>query len=80
MIDLFGFESFSDEHCKFLIEQGVVEKLLVLMKPVYGEAKCTLEHAALSALRNLAIPGNIEPSHEKTVTAQLISAFVIASC
>ena len=59
MFDPRTFLSFSDEHCKFLIEQGVVERLLALIKPVYGQMKCTLEHAALSALRNLAIPGII---------------------
>ncbi|WAQ96497.1 GDS1A-like protein, partial [Mya arenaria] len=52
----------SDEHCRFLVEQGVVGRLLVLLKPVYGEPKPTLEHAALSALRNLAIPGSNKAS------------------
>ena len=57
--DYYHKMSILDEHCKFLIEQGVVEKLLALIKPVYGQTKCTQEHAALSALRNLAIPGMI---------------------
>ncbi|XP_060558236.1 rap1 GTPase-GDP dissociation stimulator 1-like, partial [Ruditapes philippinarum] len=42
-----------NEHCQFLVEQGVIKRLLRLLKPVYGEQKCTLEHASLSAL-----PGN----------------------
>ncbi|XP_060551393.1 rap1 GTPase-GDP dissociation stimulator 1-like isoform X2 [Ruditapes philippinarum] len=52
----------SDEHCQFLVEQGVIKRLLRLLKPVYGEQKCTLEHASLSALRNLAIPAGNKAS------------------
>ncbi|XP_053392610.1 rap1 GTPase-GDP dissociation stimulator 1-like isoform X2 [Mercenaria mercenaria] len=52
----------SDEHCRFLVEQGVIKRLLHLLKPVYGEQKCTLEHASLSALRNLAIPATNKAS------------------
>ncbi|KAH3747483.1 hypothetical protein DPMN_181910 [Dreissena polymorpha] len=54
---------FPDEHCRFLVEHGVIQRLLRLLKPTYGEAKCTLEHAALSALRNLAIPGRCTLEH-----------------
>jgi len=50
--------SIADEHCRFLVEQGVVGRLLRVIKPMYGAHRPTLEHAALSALRNLAIPGN----------------------
>lgn len=52
----------SDDHCQFLVEQGVIKRLLLLLKPVYGEQKCTLEHASLSALRNLAIPATNKAS------------------
>ncbi|KAL4239957.1 Rap1 GTPase-GDP dissociation stimulator 1 [Mactra antiquata] len=52
----------SDEHCRFLVEQGVVKRLLHLLKPIFGETKCTLEHASLSALRNLAIPASNKAS------------------
>ena len=71
----------SDDHCKFLLEQGVVERLLTLIKPVYGQTKCTLEHAALSALRNLAIPGRKNKSNTVKIlkfgTPQTIAIIVL---
>lgn len=39
-----------------LVEEGVVERLLTALKKCDGE-HITLQHAVLSALRNLAIPG-----------------------
>ncbi|XP_021361623.1 rap1 GTPase-GDP dissociation stimulator 1-like isoform X1 [Mizuhopecten yessoensis] len=46
-----------DEHCQKLAEQGIVEKLLsVITAQSTPEGDITLQHAVLSALRNLAIP------------------------
>ncbi|XP_052235417.1 rap1 GTPase-GDP dissociation stimulator 1-like isoform X3 [Dreissena polymorpha] len=64
----------SDEHCRFLVEHGVIQRLLRLLKPTYGEAKCTLEHAALSALRNLAIPAGNKTS---LIKAGVIDAVLV---
>lgn len=48
---------FTDEHCQKLVEQGIVEKLLsVVRAQSTPEGDITLQHAVLSALRNLAIP------------------------
>ena len=47
-----------DDHCRKLVQEGVVEKLLSVLKDC-DENLITLQHALLSALRNLAIPGNV---------------------
>ncbi|ESO89034.1 hypothetical protein LOTGIDRAFT_228970 [Lottia gigantea] len=46
----------SDEHCQLLVENGIVEHLLKLLQVTPTDSNMTLLHAALSALRNLAIP------------------------
>lgn len=47
-----------------MVDTGIVQKLLELLDRHVEEGNVTVQHAALSALRNLAIPGksNIEGS------------------
>lgn len=40
-----------------MVDTGIVEKLLELLDRHVEEGNVTVQHAALSALRNLAIPG-----------------------
>ncbi|XP_050393873.1 rap1 GTPase-GDP dissociation stimulator 1 isoform X1 [Patella vulgata] len=51
----------SDEHCRLLVENGIVEHLLKLLEVLPTDSNMTLLHAALSALRNLAIPASNKP-------------------
>ncbi|XP_062604562.1 rap1 GTPase-GDP dissociation stimulator 1-like [Saccostrea cucullata] len=53
----------NDNHCQRLVEEGIVEQLLELLKSHRDhEADMTLHHAILSALRNLAIPARNKPA------------------
>lgn len=45
-----------------MVDTGIVQKLLELLDRHVEEGNVTVQHAALSALRNLAIPG--EPQHQ----------------
>lgn len=45
-----------------MVDTGIVQKLLELLDRHVEEGNVTVQHAALSALRNLAIPG--EPLHQ----------------
>lgn len=50
----------ADAHCKQLVDVGIVEALLSGLAAGDGaEPSFTLQHAVLSSLRNLAIPGII---------------------
>lgn len=40
-----------------MVDNGIVEKLMDLLGRHVEEGNVTVQHAALSALRNLAIPG-----------------------
>lgn len=40
-----------------MVDTGIVQKLLELLNHHVEEGNVTVQHAALSALRNLAIPG-----------------------
>ncbi|XP_048763708.1 rap1 GTPase-GDP dissociation stimulator 1-like isoform X2 [Ostrea edulis] len=52
----------NDNHCQRLVEEGIVEQLLEILKCHRDhEADMTLQHAILSALRNLAIPARNKP-------------------
>lgn len=54
----------TDNHCQRLVEEGIVEHLVEILKEHRDhEADMTLQHAILSALRNLAIPGKLFFSH-----------------
>lgn len=46
-----------DGNCIHMVESGIVQKLLELLDRHVDEGNVTVQHAALSALRNLAIPG-----------------------
>ncbi|KAJ8247441.1 hypothetical protein GJAV_G00246430 [Gymnothorax javanicus] len=46
----------NDGNCIHMVDSGVVEKLLNLLERHTVEGNVTVQHAALSALRNLAIP------------------------
>ncbi|KTF86151.1 hypothetical protein cypCar_00019560 [Cyprinus carpio] len=45
-----------DENCIHMVDTGIVQKLLELLDRHVEEGNVTVQHAALSALRNLAIP------------------------
>lgn len=44
-----------------MVDTGIVQKLLELLDRHVEEGNVTVQHAALSALRNLAIPGEPPP-------------------
>uniref|UniRef100_A0A8C9TRM3 Rap1 GTPase-GDP dissociation stimulator 1 n=1 Tax=Scleropages formosus TaxID=113540 RepID=A0A8C9TRM3_SCLFO len=46
----------NDGNCIHMVETGIVQKLLDLLERHVNEGNVTVQHAALSALRNLAIP------------------------
>nr|KAG5690696.1 hypothetical protein BaRGS_005059 [Batillaria attramentaria] len=51
----------SDAHCRQLVDSGIVDSLLVALKPCSASGdnvSFTLQHAVLSSLRNLAIPAS----------------------
>lgn len=45
-----------------MVDTGIVQKLLELLDRHVEEGNVTVQHAALSALRNLAIPGEASAS------------------
>uniref|UniRef100_A0A8C1JAE0 Rap1 GTPase-GDP dissociation stimulator 1 n=1 Tax=Cyprinus carpio TaxID=7962 RepID=A0A8C1JAE0_CYPCA len=47
----------NDGNCIHMVDTGIVQKLLELLDRHVEEGNVTVQHAALSALRNLAIPG-----------------------
>lgn len=49
-----------------MVDTGIVQKLLELLDRHVEEGNVTVQHAALSALRNLAIPGELLTSHQDT--------------
>ncbi|XP_064612236.1 rap1 GTPase-GDP dissociation stimulator 1-B-like isoform X1 [Liolophura sinensis] len=53
----------SDEHCVQLVSEGIVDKLITLLQQQNKkDSNITLQHAVLSALRNLAIPSVNKPN------------------
>lgn len=46
-----------DGNCIHMVDTGIVQKLLELLDRHVEEGNVTVQHAVLSALRNLAIPG-----------------------
>lgn len=50
----------SDGNCIHMVDNGIVEKLMDLLDRHVEDGNVTVQHAALSALRNLAIPGKTE--------------------
>lgn len=50
-----------DGNCIHMVDTGIVQKLLELLDRHVEEGNVTVQHAALSALRNLAIPGELLP-------------------
>lgn len=53
-----------------MVDTGIVQKLLELLDRHVEEGNVTVQHAALSALRNLAIPG--EPPHSWSMMLHLL--------
>jgi len=53
---LLGFAS-SDGNCVRMVQLGVIHQLLDLLEKHVESGDISVQHAALSALRNLAIPG-----------------------
>lgn len=47
-----------------MVDTGIVQKLLELLDRHIEEGNVTVQHAALSALRNLAIPGELSAQPE----------------
>lgn len=54
-----------------MVDTGIVQKLLELLDRHVEEGNVTVQHAALSALRNLAIPG--EPPHQSNSNELVIN-------
>uniref|UniRef100_A0A8C1EMV8 Rap1 GTPase-GDP dissociation stimulator 1 n=1 Tax=Cyprinus carpio carpio TaxID=630221 RepID=A0A8C1EMV8_CYPCA len=54
--DLMVLLLLGDENCIHMVDTGIVQKLLELLDRHVEEGNVTVQHAALSALRNLAIP------------------------
>ncbi|XP_029453326.1 rap1 GTPase-GDP dissociation stimulator 1 isoform X5 [Rhinatrema bivittatum] len=46
----------NDGNCIHMVDNGIVQKLMDLLDRHVGDGNVTVQHAALSALRNLAIP------------------------
>uniref|UniRef100_K7E809 Rap1 GTPase-GDP dissociation stimulator 1 n=1 Tax=Ornithorhynchus anatinus TaxID=9258 RepID=K7E809_ORNAN len=46
----------NDGNCIHMVESGIVQRLMVLLDRHVEDGNVTVQHAALSALRNLAIP------------------------
>lgn len=59
----------SDANCIHMVEMGIVQKLLALLERHVIDGNVAVQHAALSAVRNLAIPGE-RPLHRAN-TARL---------
>lgn len=58
MHNFFSLLLFVDEHCIQMLKDGVVEELGNLLEKHSGrDGDIRMQHAVLSALRNLAIPG-----------------------
>lgn len=53
-----------------MVDTGIVQKLLELLDRHVEEGNVTVQHAALSALRNLAIPG--EPPLSRLMMLHLL--------
>ena len=51
------FCCYLDGNCIHMVDNGIVEKLMDLLDRHVEDGNVTVQHAALSALRNLAIPG-----------------------
>lgn len=49
--------SCADGNCIHMVDNGIVQKLMDLLDRHVEDGNVTVQHAALSALRNLAIPG-----------------------
>lgn len=49
-----------DGNCIHMVDNGIVEKLMDLLDRHVEDGNVTVQHAALSALRNLAIPGKVK--------------------
>lgn len=47
----------SDSNCVKMLDLGVVPHILTLLEQHVNEGDVSVQHAGLSALRNLAIPG-----------------------
>lgn len=47
----------SDSNCVKMLDLGVVPHILTLLEQHVDEGDVSVQHAGLSALRNLAIPG-----------------------
>lgn len=54
-----------------MVDTGIVQKLLGLLDRHVEEGNVTVQHAALSALRNLAIPGELHQSRFKELSHML---------
>ena len=52
-----------DSNCVKMLERGVVPHILNLLEQHVDEGDVSVQHAGLSALRNLAIPGKTRPLH-----------------
>ncbi|XP_045392804.1 rap1 GTPase-GDP dissociation stimulator 1 isoform X4 [Lemur catta] len=58
----------NDGNCIHMVDNGIVEKLMGLLDRHVEDGNVTVQHAALSALRNLAIPAEAAEQLGKNVT------------
>lgn len=64
--------SLPDSNCVKMLDLGVVPHILNLLERHVDQGDVSIQHAGLSALRNLAIPGALKPSvSSDTLTFQL---------
>lgn len=54
--------SLPDSNCVKMLDLGVVPHILNLLERHVDQGDVSIQHAGLSALRNLAIPGALKPS------------------
>uniref|UniRef100_A0A8C9L5R5 Rap1 GTPase-GDP dissociation stimulator 1 n=1 Tax=Pavo cristatus TaxID=9049 RepID=A0A8C9L5R5_PAVCR len=67
----------NDGNCIHMVDNGIVQKLMDLLDRHVEDGNVTVQHAALSALRNLAIPGKppfaLLPTQEEILLSCLYS-------
>lgn len=56
----------SDSNCVKMLDLGVVPHILTMLEQHVDKGDVSVQHAGLSALRNLAIPGRTEATRVGT--------------
>ncbi|XP_023580957.1 rap1 GTPase-GDP dissociation stimulator 1 [Trichechus manatus latirostris] len=66
----------NDGNCIHMVDSGIVEKLMDLLDRHVEDGNVTVQHAALSALRNLAIPGKAESRRQLSSSVDTVASLV----